>query len=78
MAADAPLEIRLDAAAAARLRELAAETGRPEAELAAEAVEAYLQHDTWFRDEMSKGLAAIDAGDFATDEEMRDVLRRWL
>jgi predicted transcriptional regulator len=77
MPVDAPLDIRLEAAAAARLRELAAETGRPEAELAAEAVEAYAGYERWLRSDIEAALREADSGKFAAPEEVEAYFAKW-
>lgn len=59
-----------------RLARLAATTGRSESVLAAEALHAYLDIQAWQLDEIRKGLAEADAGDFASPEEVEAVFRK--
>lgn len=36
-----------------------------------------LAYDRWFRGTVLAGIADADAGDFASDTEVNDTLRRW-
>ena len=47
---------------AEHLRALAAQTGRSESELAADALEAYVAHETEFRRLVEEGLRDLDEG----------------
>jgi predicted transcriptional regulator len=60
-----------------RLARLAAETGRSAATIATEAVHAYLDVQAWQLDEIRKGLAETDAGDFASQEEVEAMFRKY-
>lgn len=59
-----------------RLARLAAETGRSEDTIAAEALHAYLDVQSWQLQEIRKGLAEADAGDFASPEEVEAMFRK--
>jgi RHH-type rel operon transcriptional repressor/antitoxin RelB len=61
----------------AGLERLARETGRSPAELANEAVQRFVEYESWKADKIECGLRAADAGDFATDEEMAAVFDRY-
>jgi predicted transcriptional regulator len=43
-----------------------------------EASEAWLKLQDWQGDHIRQGLAAADAGDFATDDGVSAVLDRWI
>ena len=60
-----------------RLARLAAETGRNASAIAADAVHAYLDVQTWQLDEIRQGLAEADAGDFASPEEVEAMFRKY-
>ncbi len=60
-----------------RLARLAAETGRSEGTIAAEALHAYLDVQSWQLQEIRKGLAEADAGDFASPEEVEAMFRKY-
>ncbi|TWT04103.1 CopG family ribbon-helix-helix protein [Reyranella sp. CPCC 100927] len=59
-----------------RLARLAAETGRSEGAIAAEALHAYLDVQSWQLREIRRGLAEADAGDFASPEEVEAMFRK--
>jgi predicted transcriptional regulator len=44
--------------------------------LAAQAIQEYVSVNEWQIAEIKKGLAEADAGDFATEEEMQQTIRR--
>jgi RHH-type transcriptional regulator, rel operon repressor / antitoxin RelB len=44
--------------------------------VAAQAIQEYVSVNEWQINEIKKGLAEADAGDFATDEEMQQTIRR--
>jgi len=60
-----------------RLGELAERTGRSMSFLAQAALEEYLERESWQLERIREGIAAADAGDFATDEEVVAVFDRW-
>ena len=60
-----------------RLRALAKSKNCSEADLAAEAIAAYLDHQAWIASEIEQGVKEADAGDFATPEEAEAVFDRW-
>jgi predicted transcriptional regulator len=43
-----------------------------------EAIDAWLKLQDWQTDHIRQGLAAADAGDFATEDEVSAVLDRWI
>ena len=60
-----------------QLARLAAQTGQSASAIAAEAVHAYLDVQTWQLQEIRKGLAEADAGDFASPEEVEAMFRKY-
>lgn len=61
----------------AGLERLARETGRSPAEVANEAVQRFVEYESWKADKIECGLRAADAGEFASDEEMAAVFDRY-
>jgi predicted transcriptional regulator len=57
-----------------RLDALARELDISSDTLAATAIEAMLYLDQWHRDEIEKGLAEADRGEFATEDELKAIL----
>lgn len=60
-----------------RLARLAADTGRSASTIAAEALHAYLDVQAWQAEEIRKGLAEADAGDFASPEDVEAMFRKY-
>ena len=58
-----------------RLEILAETTRRSKSFLAAEAIRAYLELNEWQIDQIR--AARSDAGDFASDKEVRALARKW-
>ncbi|MEN6441722.1 MAG: ribbon-helix-helix domain-containing protein [Syntrophobacter sp.] len=61
-----------------RLEALARATGRKKGFLIAQALEEYLETQGWQIEETRKAIQEADAGDFATDEEMREFRAKWV
>jgi predicted transcriptional regulator len=63
-----------------KLRELdalALMADRDRSYLLNEAIDGYLELRRWQLDEIAKGLAEADAGEFASDEEVKAAFERW-
>jgi len=60
----------------AKLTRLATQQGRDSESLVVEAVERMVNHDEWFMQEVEKGLAAADRGEFVDHEEIRKLIDR--
>jgi len=58
------MEIRLSPEREAKLNELASRRGKNTAELVEEAVDRLLDHETWYVQEVEKGLAQAERGEF--------------
>jgi predicted transcriptional regulator len=70
------VELHLTAESEARLTRLASEKGSGPEQLVLEIVQAYLDHDQWFKYEVQKGLAQLDRGEFIQHEELIDRIER--
>jgi len=62
---------------AASLDRLARATGRSADQLAQEALQRYLDYESWKADKIRHGIACGDAGEFATDEELAEAFDRY-
>jgi len=60
----------------AKLTRLATQQGRDSESLVVEAVERMVNYDEWFMQEVEKGLAAADRGEFVDHEEIRKLIDR--
>jgi predicted transcriptional regulator len=72
------MEISLTPEVEARLAQIASEEGKGAGQVVQELVANYLDHDEWFRREVQKGLASLDAGRFVSHEEVRREMDRIL
>jgi RHH-type transcriptional regulator, rel operon repressor / antitoxin RelB len=76
MAGSSVLTLRLDAKLKNQLDRLSKSMNRSRSFVAAQAIQEFVSVNEWQINEIKKGLAEADAGDFATDEEMRQTIRR--
>jgi predicted transcriptional regulator len=70
------MEVQLTPDQQAKLSRIAAEQGRAAESLVQEAVERLLGYDEWFIQEVEKGLAATDNGEFVDDAEILRMIER--
>ena len=54
----------------AKINQVASASGRGAAQLIEEIVKTYLDHEHWFRQEVQKGLAQLDRGEFVEHDEV--------
>ena len=71
------MTIRVDRKTKARLEKLAKVMDRTKSYVAAEAIRAYVDLNEWQIGEIKAALKEADAGDFATEEEVQAVMRKW-
>ena len=71
------MTIRVDRRTRSRLQKLAKATDRTQSYLAAEAIRAYVDMNEWQIAEIKAALKEADAGDFASDEEVLALKRKW-
>ncbi|MGA7685438.1 MAG: CopG family ribbon-helix-helix protein [Terriglobales bacterium] len=76
MPESAVLTLRLDAKLKKHLDRLSKSMNRSRSFVAAQAIQEYVSVNEWQIAEIKKGLAEADAGDFASDEEMQQTIRR--
>jgi len=71
------LTIRVDRKTKSRLKKLATAMDRTRSYVAAEAIRAYVELNEWQIGEIKAALKEADAGDFAREDEVRTVMRKW-
>ena len=64
------MEVRFSPEFEAELKRTASERGCAADQLVQEIVEAYLDHDKWFRAEAQKGLAQLDNGESVRHDQV--------
>jgi predicted transcriptional regulator len=70
------MEISVTPELEAKLRNLAEATGRKTEELIREALQTYLEHDQWFRNQVQQGLGQLDRGEFLSQEDVVNRIER--
>jgi predicted transcriptional regulator len=70
------MEVRLNPNLQEKLTRLASEQGRDSEALVVEAVERLVNYDEWFLQEVEKGLAAADRGEFVDHEDVKKLIDR--
>ena len=71
------MTIRLDDKVKDRLDRLATSTHRSKSYLAAEAIRAFVEINEWQVAEVREAVGEADAGDFASDEDVAALARKW-
>lgn len=69
---------RLDSKTIKKLDQLAKSTARSKSFLAAEAIRAYVEEQSWQIEAIEEGVRQADAGNFASEEEVKEAFARWL
>ena len=73
----AAFTIRLDEETLAKLDALAADTERSRNWLATKAIQDYVELNAWQIQRIKEGISEADRGEFATDEEVEAVFRKY-
>jgi predicted transcriptional regulator len=71
------LSIRLDAATKQRLEALARQSKRSKSFLAAEAIAAYVEQESWQLNEIRAGMGDLDSGKSVSHEKVAAWLKTW-
>ena len=77
MAESTTMTIRVPPELKSSLDKLAGATRRSKSFLAAEAIREYVELNEWQIKELQDALGEADAGDFASEEEVRAVMKKW-
>ena len=77
MASEKAITLRLDGALRGKLDKLATATGRSRSFLAAEAIRDYVALNNRQIEEIHKGLAEAERGEFASDKDVKRVAKKW-
>jgi RHH-type transcriptional regulator, rel operon repressor / antitoxin RelB len=78
MAETSVLTLRLDAKLKNQLDRLSKAMNRSRSFVAAQAIQEFVTLNEWQINEIRKSIAEADAGDFASDKEVQQVLKRWM
>ena len=77
MAAKGVFTIRVSSELQDRLDAIADAIDRPRSWVVNRALEAFVESEAWQIEEIKRGLAEADAGEFATDEEVEATFGSW-
>jgi RHH-type transcriptional regulator, rel operon repressor / antitoxin RelB len=78
MPESAVVTLRLDAKLKKQLERLSKAMRRTRSFVAAEAIREYVSLNEWQIAEIQKSLAEADRGDFASDQDVRKVVSKWI
>ncbi len=78
MSESSVLTLRLDAKLKNQLDRLSKAMNRSRSFVAAQAIHEFVTVNEWQINEIKKGIAEADAGDFASGKEVQQVLKRWM
>lgn len=68
---------RIPEETATKLDELAKATNRSKSFIVANALEQFLEEQAWQVARINESIAQADAGEFATEEEIKDEFAKW-
>jgi RHH-type rel operon transcriptional repressor/antitoxin RelB len=71
------LTLRLDPKLKKQLDRLSRAMSRSRSFVAAEAIREYVALNDWQIEEIKKGLAEVDRGEFATEKDVERTLKKW-
>lgn len=71
------ITVRVPVALKNRIEKVAKETRRSKSEITEEALETYADWNERITTRIRKAVAAMDRGEFATDEEVDAFFRKW-
>jgi RHH-type transcriptional regulator, rel operon repressor / antitoxin RelB len=71
------MTLRIDDEVKERLERLADATQRSKSFLAAEAIRAYVETNEWQIGEIRKAVKESNAGDFASEADVRALAKKW-
>lgn len=74
---NANVTARLDTDTKEKLDLLAKSTARSKSFLISEAVRAYVKEQAWQIDAIKEGVEQADAGNFASNDEIRSTFAKW-
>ncbi len=77
MARTVPLAVRISERKAREVEALAKATDRPKSWLLEQALDAYLETQTWQIARIERGLAEIERGEAVAHEEVAELLSGW-
>ena len=71
------MTVRLEPELKQRLEQLAQATERSKSFLAAQAIREFVDLNEWQIQETRNAIAEADQGDFASEDEVKEVLEKW-
>jgi RHH-type transcriptional regulator, rel operon repressor / antitoxin RelB len=77
MSSSSVLTLRLNSKLKKQLDRLSRAMNRTRSFVASEAIREYVTLNEWQIEEIKKGIAEAERGDFATDDDVNRVVKKW-
>lgn len=77
MSGTAVFSVRVSSELKAKVEAIAVAVERPRSWVVTQALEAFVAEQAWQIEEIKRGVAEADAGDFASVEEVEAVFTKW-
>jgi predicted transcriptional regulator len=77
MSGTAVFSVRVSSELKAKVEAIAVAAERPRSWVVTQAPEAFVAEQAWQIEEIKRGVAEADAGDFASTEEVEAVFTKW-
>lgn len=77
MSETAVFSVRISPELKAKVEAIAAAAERPRSWVVTQALEAFVAEQAWQIEEIKRGVAEADAGDFASAEEVEAIFAKW-
>ena len=77
MSSSSVLTLRVDSRLKKQLDRLSRAMNRTRSFVASEAIREYVTLNEWQIEEVKKGIAEAERGDFATDDDVSRVVKKW-
>jgi predicted transcriptional regulator len=71
------ISTRIDSKIAKKLEVLSKTTKRSKSFLAAEAIEKYIDDQSWQIEAIQKGIKEADMGNFASESDVKQTFKKW-
>ncbi len=71
------ISARIDDTVSKKLEQLSKETNRSKSFLASQAIEKYIEEQSWQIAAIKEGISEADKNNFATDEEVKNFFSKW-
>jgi RHH-type rel operon transcriptional repressor/antitoxin RelB len=71
------ISTRIDVKTLKKLEKLSKSTKRSKSYLTAEAIQLYVDDQSWQIEAINEGVKQADSGNFATEKEVKKIFKKW-